>query len=466
MITCIAAGKSSIICCFDANSITLNIANMETVNFVCEVCDFKASSARYLLVHSRVHKKADGISCKACDLAFETPYDRRNHKCEQKTKQRCSICENEVVNLRQHMKMIHEDNAGFECETCDYVGKTPKCLKVHKNRVHLKQAKTFECDQCGTKLSSNQSLKLHIASQHSSDELHCSICEFKTKCENNLKYHIKVQHTDRFKPMVCTVCKKTSKNIFTLKLHMKLQHELESRFPCTKCDMVFKLRRYLRNHMASTHKTATNGEEWLECEVCSRKFLGKQSLQLHVRRHFKEEPKHQCVEPKCSFVTSSNYKLTQHINGTHLKLRPFKCEVCGAAYKRKEHLQKHSKNAHSGSDNTKNFKCEKCDYSTNDSRCFKNHVSAVHLGLRPYKCETCGITFTQKPHLNTHMKTVHLNIRPHSCNVCDSTFASRQAKELHEKGVHGIGDKEFKCDQCDFQTVYRDSFKQHMARLH
>ena len=219
--------------------------------------------------------------------------------------------------------------------------------------------------------------------------------------------------------------------------------------------------------MASIHEIATNGEEWLECEVCSKKFLGKRSLRVHARCHLKGRPKctHQCTDADCNFVTSCKYLLTQHINGTHLKLRPFKCEVCGAAFKRKNHLQDHSKNVHS--DDTKNFKCDKCDYASNESRWLESHISAVHLGLRPYKCESCGSTFTQKSHLNTHMKRVHLNIRPHSCNFCDSTFTCRQAKEIHEKGVHGIGDiKDFKCDQCDFRTVYSKSFKQHMARLH
>ena len=461
MITCIAAGKSSIICCCDANSITLNIANMETVNFVCEVCDFKASSARYLLVHSRVHKKADGISCKACDLAFETPYDRRKHQCEQKTKQ-CSFCNKQVVNLKVHMKNVHEDTIGFDCESCDYVGKTPRCMQVHTNRVHLKQAKTIECDICGTKLSSNQSLNIHIASQHSSNIFHCPSCEFKTKTTHHLRQHIKLQHTDRFKPMECSICKITLKNKFSLKVHMKFQHENKSIFPCTVCDKVFKYKNSLQKHMASTHKTATNDEEWLECEVCSMKFLGKNALKDHQRwRHHKERLKgtHQCAEPECSFVTDSKFKLTQHVDGIHLKLRPFKCELCGAAFKRKAHLQTHSKNVHS--DDAKIFKCDKCDYASNESRWLKNHISAVHLGLRPYKCETCESTFTQKSHLNTHMKAVHLNIRQHSCNFCDSTFTTRPAKEVHEQGVHGIGDKEFRCDQCDFQTAYRDSFKRH-----
>ena len=333
-----------------------------------------------------------------------------------------------------------------------------------QNRVHLKKTKTIECEICGTKLSSNQSLKIHIASQHSSNELQCPACDFKTKGENNLRYHIKIQHTDRFKPMECNICKLTFKNKFSLKIHMKLQHETKPGFPCTKCNKVFKLRYILQNHMATTHKIATDGEEWLECEVCSIKLLGKHSLRVHRRWHFEEKPKstHQCPEPECSFSADSKWKLTQHVNGIHLKKRPFKCEVCGADFKRKYHLQMHVKSAHS--DDTKTFKCNKCDYSTNRSQSIKDHTSAVHLGLRPYKCETCGVTFTQKPHLNTHMKNVHLNIRPHSCNFCDSTFFNRRAKEVHEKGVHGVGDKGFKCDLCDFQTAYRDSFKRHTER--
>ena len=213
-----------------ANNVHISEKKKELMNLVCKICDFKVSSARYLSLHSRVHKKSDGISCKACGLAFETPYDRRKHQCEQRTKQ-CSICENEVVNLKHHMKTVHEDNASFDCEFCDFVCTTSRYMKTHINRVHLKLAKTIECEYCGTKLSSNQSLKIHIASQHSSDELQCPTCgcEFKTKTERSLKYHTMIQHTDRFKPMECSICKITLKNKFSLKNHM---NETENSFQC------------------------------------------------------------------------------------------------------------------------------------------------------------------------------------------------------------------------------------------
>ena len=210
---------------------------------------------------------------------------------------------------------------------------------------------------------------------------------------------------------------------------MKRQHETKPGFHCTKCDKVFKLRSILQRHMATTHKIATDGEEWLECEVCSMKFLGKRSLQVHRRWHFEEKPKstHHCPEPKCSFTADSKWKLTQHVNGIHLKKRPFKCEVCGADFKRKYHLQVHNKNVHS--DATKSFKCDKCDYASNELRWLKNHINAVHLGLRPFKCETCGSTFTQKPHLITHMKNVHLDLRGHILATFATALSTKEEKK-------------------------------------
>ena len=185
-------------------------------------------------------------------------------------------------------------------------------------------------------------------------------------------------------------------------------------------------------------------------------------------RHFHpKEFTFKCTESDCEFVTDSDYKLKQHINGIHLQLRPFKCEICQAAFKRKYHLTVHHQGSHSSGE-AKKHKCDKCDFATHLPRSLKIHIGTVHLGQRPYKCEACGKTFTQRSHLNTHRKSVHQNIRPHSCDFCESTFTTRQALDVHKKGVHDDHETEpeYKCDSCNFQTHYRDSLKKHKKAKH
>lgn len=62
----------------------------------------------------------------------------------------------------------------------------------------------------------------------------------------------------------------------------------------------------------------------------------------------------------------------------HLRLRPFKCEECGASFLRASTLKIHTRR---------------------------------HTGERPYKCpyENCGKAFSESGNLKTHMK-IHVTI--------------------------------------------------------
>ena len=42
-----------------------------------------------------------------------------------------------------------------------------------------------------------------------------------------------------------------------------------------------------------------------------------------------------------------------------------------------------------------------------DKSKLKRHVSSVHEGKRPHKCDICGACFTQKSHMDGHVATVH-----------------------------------------------------------
>ena len=79
--------------------------------------------------------------------------------------------------------------------------------------------------------------------------------------------------------------------------------------------------------------------------------------------------------------------------------RPFVCQVCLKAFKRKDHLGVHSQ---------------------------------VHTGNKPYLCRVCGWRFAQQSHLNNHL-TKHSNERAYPCLQCSKRFKRKDSLKQHAK---------------------------------
>ena len=58
---------------------------------------------------------------------------------------------------------------------------------------------------------------------------------------------------------------------------------------------------------------------------------------------------------------------------------------------------------------TNRYLCELCDATFAYPGRLKQHVDAVHLGLRPFVCsyDGCNAKFTEKGNLNTHVRSIH-----------------------------------------------------------
>ena len=80
---------------------------------------------------------------------------------------KCEFSASSMLNLKRHIKLIHEDKKKFECEHCDFSHENNKGLYNHVKLVH-KTNKAFKCDTCEYSLKTPDEKKKET----------CEVCQF------------------------------------------------------------------------------------------------------------------------------------------------------------------------------------------------------------------------------------------------------------------------------------------------
>lgn len=286
----------------------------------------------------------------------------------------------------------------------------------------------------------------------------------------------------------CHICHEKFEVFVKLDDHMKDLHPTCRKHFCPICGRSFNNRSNRNTHMESHNKKGS-----FKCEICTLPFKGKVYLRKHMKNNHSEAlPDHTCNECGAKFNSTNKFEqhMTAHKNkyeSKHNGVRPYKCDICGKDFKRKESFVLHMR-MHNG---IKPFKCEHCGKNFIQKSTLNVHMR-THTGEKPYMCPICGLTFafkgtmdihvlrhnseklfecticnkqyhTKKPY-DIHMKQHHSSERPFPCMYCDKTFATRDYARLHEKRHENK--TYIKCDQCDKEFAQEDTIKYHMYREH
>ncbi|XP_055941969.1 zinc finger protein 33B-like [Argiope bruennichi] len=134
------------------------------------------------------------------------------------------------------------------------------------------------------------------------------------------------------------------------------------------------------------------------CDICSKEFKWKRSLQEHYRIHTGERP-FECRICKTSFARKSSLK--QHYK-IHSDEKAFVCDMCGKDFNFKQNLQIHYR-THTGE---KPFVCNVCQKAFAQVSTLQTHIR-THTGVKPYKCPICGMTFAHINNCNRHLRKLH-----------------------------------------------------------
>ncbi|XP_064409013.1 B-cell CLL/lymphoma 6 member B protein isoform X1 [Latimeria chalumnae] len=209
-----------------------------------------------------------------------------------------------------------------------------------------------------------------------------------------------------------------------------------------------------------------------QCNICGLRFKRVTQLCHHVTvSHPGEDlPEQQsdlsdsgsdaglfsCTACKVKF--SEEETLRRHHLQVHSEDKPYRCDMCHAAFRYKGNLASH-KSIHTGE---KPYRCSVCGAQFNRPANLKTH-SRIHSGEKPYKCETCGARFVQVAHLRAHV-LIHTGEKPYPCDTCGTRFRHLQTLKSHIR-IH-TGEKPYHCEKCDLHFRHKSQLRLHLRQKH
>ncbi|XP_058178487.1 uncharacterized protein LOC131294457 [Anopheles ziemanni] len=339
-----------------------------------------------------------------------------------------------ITKLKKLYSNLTPQEEGYKCDIkeCGARFRQPDRLEYHR-KCHLPatacsaESGAIRCPECGSLEFRNwNTLHTHLWREHAVDmELYaCQLCSFKTPVLCRLtNTHMKIHSEERnFK---CAICSKAFKNNKQLRNHRRshrdpvqpvqtqqLQQQNTSEDVASTDMAVVENAPPVESATAAKSSSKPNKPSAvpIKCVKCGQKFTSQRQLHSHM------EAKH---------PPTSDGGLASEAPGKH------RCVMCGMMFKTRYLLQSHSAK-HS---DEKRFKCEHCDYTTNDHNAFRRHKMRHNTkGNHMYKCSYCDYTSIQSTTYRKHLERMHADEASrllYKCAKCPFVSISELKYQLH-----------------------------------
>ena len=141
----------------------------------------------------------------------------------------------------------------------------------------------------------------------------------------------------------------------------------------------------------------------------------------------------------------------------HLKIKDYKCHLCGKLFARKTGLASYYDFVHG----EKNAKCDFCEKYFKTEENLSKHIIAIHEKCQDFKCHLCGKGFAFQLYLDTHIKNTH-GEKKYSCDFYGKSCARAGDLKKHIKCVHEGQTDDYKCDSCGKSLASLQNLKNHI----
>lgn len=250
-----------------------------------------------------------------------------------------------IVSLGEKVKMPadHEPKPAADISfTCEHCGKAfSRLFRLKRHLLIHTGERNFECDICGKKFQRRDYLIVHMAAHAKAKRLPCDFCAKTFARLQYLRQHIQARHVDAIETVAptCAECDQTFASDKGLRKHVKLH--AKQPFDCAYCDKTFSRSVNLAKHCRTAH---TNEKPYL-CSECGVRFVRKDYLIIHMRRHRGDKP-FKCQYCGKGFPRSTD--LTVH-ERYHTNERSHVCAVCNKGFQRGYNLAVHMR-VHTGAE--------------------------------------------------------------------------------------------------------------------
>ncbi|XP_064475978.1 zinc finger protein 14-like [Ornithodoros turicata] len=475
----------------------------------CEAC-LKFFEKSVLVLHYYQHTGEKTHPCQQCDSGFVTASRLNQHVREVhgNKKRRSDSTGPKRGRAQAYTEALGDDGLpglNNRCVVCGDTFALWNLLRTHMathnpapqdprllNKCRLADG-TIQCLVCGKFQADMARLRRHYACHTNARIFACPKCPRALKTSLLFIEHFRRAHTAFAQTYKCNQCKFTTMYSQNLRTH-KSKHAGTNKERCEAC---FK---FISKYKLLDHYYRHTGEKPYACPQCIFDFVTTSELQCHIRRVHEDEKSdsghtglkrrrvqvrredftddglpglnNQCIVCGEKFplwqllrVHMATHNPVPHdsrlLTDCRLPDGTIQCLVCGKFQGSMAELRLH----YASHADARIFKCPKCPRALKTSLSFLTHFRTVHTTLaRVYKCNHCDFkTIYGRHHIRIHQLKHSLIHQKERCEVC---FKLLRKDSLLLHYYQHTDEKAHACQQCSSRFVLASHLKNHITNVH
>lgn len=299
-------------------------------------------------------------------------------------------------------------------------------------------------------------------------EFMCYKCFKKFDGEHQLDTHLYSEHN--ITPLVYFCCNKLIRPTVIDK-HINYHVNLK-RFTCPACNKKFLEKNILNSH-AKRHC-----KKRIDCKICNvtgltayeylthtvtisnslKHGMHKSNQEIECKKEGKFDPELQVYTcDLCCRKNKTKIGLIRHMR-CHMEREQYVCEHCGFPASGKSGLKSHIESKHS------DVKPEHCPHCNKAVKKLRSHILIHHDNSNPSVCTECGASFGNRRLLAVHTKKKHDHRKPWICNICNKAY--KMKFQLTEHSYTHLSTYKYSCELCLFQVNYSRNMRAHWKAAH